>query len=179
MSEAQLPSKPPEVTPVVVLGRTPPRPEAIDLLDGISYLMDRCFEVPGSNARFGLNSLLLLLPGLGDVIAGGVSAFILLIALTHYRVPRIVAVRMVLNTLVDSTVSAIPVVGNLWDVWFKADTRNVNLLKQYVGTGEPPGTWKHWAFVVGTVLAFVTLLALIVGGTAWAIAAIVSALRGA
>src|SRR5262245_55821531 len=73
MSDHNPISRPPEVTPVVVLQRGPRRLEAIDLLDGISHLMDRAFEVPGSNVRFGLNSLLLLLPGLGDLIAGGIS----------------------------------------------------------------------------------------------------------
>src|SRR5438034_658627 len=82
-----------------VVTRAPRRLEAIDLLDLISHVMDRCFEVPGSRFRFGINSLLLLMPGLGDAIAAAISLFILAVAIGHYRVPHIVATRMILNTL--------------------------------------------------------------------------------
>jgi hypothetical protein len=179
MADDQL-SKPPEVTPVVVLSRGPRRPEAIDLLDAISHLMDRAFEIPGSKVRFGVNSLLLLMPGIGDVIAVGVSMFILFIGLSHYRVPRIVAARMVLNSLLDATISAIPLVGNVWDVWFKADTRNVNLLRQYVALGDnekPPSTWKHWAVVLSLLLLCLVLLGLVIVGTVAVVMALARAVQ--
>src|SRR5262249_13117181 len=92
--------------PVVVeVKRVTPRPrpvDTIDLLESLSYLMDRCFEVPGTKARFGLNSLLLLVPVLGDAVASAISLFILSVGLRHKRVPRIVAARMVVNTMLDS-----------------------------------------------------------------------------
>src|SRR5262245_11982473 len=146
----------PQQTPTpVVVTRIPRKDTALDLLEHISFLMDRVFEVPGSKARFGINSLLLLMPGVGDLIASAISMLILFIGLHHYRVPRIVATRMILNTLVDSVISAIPVVGNLWDVWFKADTRNVNLLREYVARGDTdptPSTWRHWLVVLSVLL---------------------------
>lgn len=179
MSDTNSLSKPPEVTPVVVLSRGPRRLEAIDLLDGISHLMDRAFEIPGSNVRFGINSLLLFMPGIGDLIAGAISTFILLIGLTHYRVPKIVAARMILNSLLDATISAVPVVGNLWDVWFKADTRNVTLLRQYAGAGEPPSAWGHWAFVLSALLACVLLLGLVIVGGVALVMMVVNTLRPA
>jgi hypothetical protein len=173
-----IPAEKPETIPVVVVRRErPQRFEMIDLLDGLSCLMDRCFEVPGSRFRFGINSFLLLLPGLGDAIASMISLFILSIALGHYRVPRIVAARMVINWLLDSAISSLPVVGNLWDVWFKADTRNVNLLRPYVSDEyeRPPSTWGHWVFVGGVLLLFVAALALV----AWGMVALaVLAVRG-
>jgi hypothetical protein len=173
------PSTPQKLTPVVIVSREPRRFETIDLLDGLSRLMDRCFEIPGSNVRFGINSLLLLMPGVGDAIAGAISTFILVIALTHYRVPRIVAARMILNSVLDATVSAIPIVGNLWDVWYKADTRNVNLLRQYVTitADPPPATWRHWAFVVGVFVLCVALLALVTVGSVALLIALVRALQ--
>jgi len=170
----------PETIPVVVTRREPPRRlEAIDLLDGVSYLMDRCFEMPGSRFRFGINSLLLLMPGVGDAIASMISLFILSIALGHYRVPRIVAARMIINTVLDSAVSALPIVGNLWDVWFKADTRNVELLRPYVTlTAEPPpATWKHWAVVIGLLLLCVAVLALVAISAALMISTVLRALN--
>jgi hypothetical protein len=173
------PSTPQKLTPVVIVSREPRRFETIDLLDGLSRLMDRCFTIPGSDFRFGINSLLLLMPGIGDAIAGAISTFILVIALTHYRVPRIVAARMILNSVLDAAVSAIPVVGNLWDVWYKADTRNVNLLRQYVTitNDPPPATWRHWAFVVGVFVLCVALLALLAVGSVAVLIALVRMLQ--
>jgi Domain of unknown function (DUF4112) len=80
-------------------------------------------------------------------------------------VPRIVAARMVVNTLLDSAVSAIPVVGNLWDVWFKADSRNVQLLREYAGADLPaPPTWRHWVFVLSMAALFALVIALLITG---------------
>jgi hypothetical protein len=141
-------------------------PSTIDFLELVSYLMDRLFTVPGTDKRFGLNSLMLLVPILGDILPTLISFGILAVGLSHYRVPRIVAARMVLNSLLDASISWIPVLGNLWDFYFKADTRNVNLLKQYVGRGgePPPSTWQHWLFVVGLMLLLLLFLTLLVLG---------------
>jgi hypothetical protein len=137
----------------------------IDLLESLSYLMDRCFELPGTKARFGLNSLLLLVPVLGDAVASAVSLFILSVGLRHHRVPRIVAARMVVNTMLDSAVSVIPIPGNLWDVWFKADTRNVRLLREYAGADLPaPSTWRHWVFVLSAAALLALVVALLITG---------------
>lgn len=175
-----IPAEQPESIPVVVTRReVSQRPELIDVLDGLSHLMDRCFEVPGTRVRFGINSLLLLLPGLGDLIASLISLFILSIALGHYRVPRIVAARMIINSLLDAAISSLPVVGNVWDVWFKADTRNINLLRPYASlTAEPPpSTWRHWAFVVTVLLLSVAALALVVWGVVALVGLVVKAMQ--
>src|SRR4051794_31749103 len=77
----------------------PLRPRGtLDFLELLSYFMDRRFALPGTNFRFGLNSLLLLLPVIGDTIAAVISFTILAVGLSHYKVPRIVATRMVLNS---------------------------------------------------------------------------------
>src|SRR5947199_4961580 len=101
MSEKSL--QPIDYAKVISVTRLPGRPDGsptvLDMLDGLSRLMDRAFQLPGTNIRFGLNSILLLLPILGDLIPTLVSAAIVAIGLHHYRVPRIVAARMVLNSL--------------------------------------------------------------------------------
>jgi hypothetical protein len=136
----------------------------VEFLDLVSFLMDRAFVVPGTDVRFGLNAFFLVLPVLGDIIPGLVSLGILAVGLHSYRVPRIVAARMVLNSLLDISIGWIPVVGDLFDLWFKADTRNVRLLQQYIGTGaeQPPATWWHWLFVLGVIGGAVLLLTLLV-----------------
>src|SRR4051794_12861668 len=98
-----------EPTPVVVTRRVPRRLEPIDFLEGISRLMDSCFEIPGSRVRIGLNTFLLLAPGVGDAIASAISTLILVVGISSYRLPRIVVARLFINVLLDATVSAIPV----------------------------------------------------------------------
>jgi hypothetical protein len=152
----------------------------VELLDLVSFLMDRAFVLPGTNVRFGLNAFFLVLPILGDVIPGLVSLGILAVGLHSYRVPRIVAARMVLNSLLDISIGWIPVVGDLFDVWFKADTRNVRLLQEYAGSSaEPPrSTWRHWLFVLGMVAGTVLVLVLLVLGVIAFIHWIAAVFRG-
>jgi hypothetical protein len=160
----------------------PPRQinSPVEFLDLVSFLMDRCFIVPGTDVRFGLNAIFLLLPVLGDVIPGLVSLGILAIGLHSYRVPRIVAARMVVNSLLDISIGWIPVVGDLFDLWFKADTRNVRLLQQYIGTSAepPPATWRHWLFVLGVIGLTLLVLVLVVLGVIAFIHWIAAVIRG-
>ncbi len=148
-----------------IVSEGPPGADAeVLFLDWISFVMDRMWHVPGTRLRFGLNSILLLLPVVGDVIPTLVSVGILLIGLRSRPVPRIVATRMVLNSLLDASLGWIPLVGDVFDLFFKADTRNVRLLQQYAGQAhEPPSsTWRHWVFVIGVGLGFLCVVGLIV-----------------
>ncbi len=112
--------------------------DLIRLLDRVSFLMDRLVPIPGTRLRAGLNTLLLLLPVAGDALAGVVSVAILAAGLGNRRVPRVVAARMVLNALLDAGLGWVPVLGDLFDLFFKADTRNVRLLMEYAGRGDEP-----------------------------------------
>jgi uncharacterized protein DUF4112 len=150
-------------------GEQPQQP-MLALLDLVSFVMDRLVEVPGTKVRVGLNTLLLLLPVVGDAFSSAVSVFILTVGLSVFKVPRIVAARMMMNSLIDASIGWIPVVGDVFNLWFKADTRNVRLLMQYAGKtdAEQPSTWRHWAFVLGMGLGFLLVLSLIVVGI-WAL----------
>lgn len=164
MTDYPVPTRP--VLRGEVVDEPPPVPRStMDLLDWISYLMDRCYELPGTRVRVGFNSLFLLVPVLGDVLPTLISTAILVIGLSHYRVPRIVATRMVFNSLLDASISWVPVLGNLWDVYFKADTRNIRLLREYVDTKQALSpTWHHWAFVFGVLAVFLLVIVLLVLG---------------
>jgi hypothetical protein len=155
----------------VLFGPPPPQTQQpmLAVLDLVSFVMDRLFEVPGTKVRVGLNTLLLLLPIFGDALSSAVSIAILTIGLSVFRVPRIVAARMMTNSLIDASIGWVPVVGDLFNLWFKADTRNVRLLMEYAGRtdGDRPSTWKHWLFVIGMGLAFLLVLTVIVVGVVW------------
>jgi hypothetical protein len=109
-------------------------------LERLAWLMDRSITIPGTRISLGLDALLGLLPVGGDVLTGAVQAGLVLVALAHYRVPKHVALRMAGNVLLDVAIGAIPVLGDLFDVAFKANTRNLRLLERYRRPAEPAWT---------------------------------------
>jgi hypothetical protein len=136
-------------------------------LEQLAWLMDRAIEIPGTRIRIGLDALLGLLPVGGDFVTGLVQAGIVLVALFHYRVPRAVAARMVANVLLDTTIGAIPFVGDAFDVFFKANTRNVQLLRQVQddrGRNRDVATWTSIAFLALLALALLSMFALLLIG---------------
>ena len=111
---------------------TPERQKALQDLDRLSTLLDSKFRVPGTSIRFGLDGVLGLIPGVGDVVTVGPALYLL------YRghqmgARRRTLVKMAANTGIDMTVGAIPVLGDLFDVFFKANKRNVALLRSELG----------------------------------------------
>ena len=114
------------------------RSEAIArALDRVAWLMDRAITIPGTRTTVGLDALLGLIPVGGDFLTGIVQVGLVLVALAHYRVPAPVAIRMLANVLVDVGVGSIPLVGDLFDVAFKANTRNMRLLDPNRGRAQP------------------------------------------
>lgn len=105
-------------------------------LEWVAWLMDRSLKIPGTRITLGLDALLGLFPVGGDVLTGLVQAGLVLVALYRYRVPRTVAARMAANVLIDTVVGAIPVIGDMFDVAFKANTRNIRLLEPYRREGQ-------------------------------------------
>ena len=100
----------------------------IEALQRLAWLMDRAFTIPGTPIKVGLDAIIGLIPIGGDVLTGVIQTGIVMIAMTHYRVPKAIAARMAANVLLDVAVGSIPLVGDLFDVAFKANTKNVKLL---------------------------------------------------
>jgi len=96
----------------------------------LADLMEQRYRVPGTDFRFGLDALIGLVPGIGDFIGMMIGLAVLFEAL-RLRAPWLVVGRMVVNLWIDAMVGAIPVVGDVWDFWFKANRRNLLLLKEY------------------------------------------------
>lgn len=98
----------------------------------LAWIMDGAFRLPGSKFRFGLNSLLGLPPGAGDALLGAISLYIVY---QGYRlgVPRADIVRMLGNVAVEAAIGSVPVAGDLFDVAFKANLRNLAIIDRYVG----------------------------------------------
>jgi hypothetical protein len=106
------------------------RRAALDRLDRLATMFDNAFNLPGANVRFGVESLLRLVPGVGDAVASLLS-FYLLYEARRLGVPRLLFARMIGNVLLEGMVGTVPVVGDAFDVLFRANRRNVALLREY------------------------------------------------
>ena len=121
-------------------------------------LLDAAFRVPGTSIRFGLDPILGLVPGLGDLTSPIYTALILLEAFRR-RVPPIVQARMVLNSAIDTIAGLVPLLGDIVDAFWKANLRNIALLERHTRSNVPPSTGDY-AFVF-LCLAVVALIALL------------------
>ena len=120
-------------------------------------LLDSQFRVPGTNIRFGLDAIVGLIPGIGD-ISTPVFAGLLLLQGVRMRLPIVVQTRMVLNAAIDMLVGFVPILGDLVDIGFKANLRNLALLERHARRGVPPSRSDYIVVILCMiVLAFVAL----------------------
>jgi hypothetical protein len=129
-------------------------------LDQLSWVMDDLIRVPVLGWRFGLDALIGLIPGVGDTATSLVS-FYILAAAVRYRVPKITLLRMGLNIGIDYVLGSLPVVGDLFDAWWKSNQMNVELLKKRAtvnAAAARKGRTSDWLFV-GAIIAGLTGLA--------------------
>ena len=106
------------------------RRAALDRLDMLATAFDTAFILPGTNVRFGVESLLRLVPGIGDVAASLLS-FYLLYEASRLGVPRLLLARMAVNVVLEGAVGAVPFAGDAFDILFRANRRNVALLRAH------------------------------------------------
>lgn len=133
---------------------------SIDGLETLAKLMDSIFEIPGTNIRFGLDSIIGLIPGLGDTITSLVSLYILNEA-KQRGVSRLTMLRMASNIAVDYVVGSVPVVGDAFDVAWKANQKNVELLKRHIAANpnpKPRSELGDWLFFAGLILFLLLIL---------------------
>jgi hypothetical protein len=121
---------------------TPSQQARLTRIRWLSYLLDEQFGIPGTRYRFGLDGLLGLLPGVGDIIGTLLSVYVLFEA-RQIGVPRTTMLRMVANIALDTVVGAIPVLGDVFDVAWKANKKNAALLSAYLTSqaGEKRGEY--------------------------------------
>ena len=124
----------------------------------LARLLDEAVRVPGTNIRFGLDAILGLIPGAGDVAGGILSAFMILQA-GRLGAPRSVLARMVMNVAIDSIVGAVPILGDLFDVGWKSNTRNAALLERYAE--RPQATRRASRLAVAAAVAAVLVIVVV------------------
>lgn len=146
-----------------------PAPTAADSrlrwIESISTFLDNQFRVPGTNFRFGLDPILSFIPFGGSAASFAISAGLVLTMVKH-GVSRKVLILMLGNLLLDALVGSIPVLGNIFDFFFKANQRNVTLLKRHYQEGKYTGSGT--GVLVAVALILLSLLTLVIYGT-WAL----------
>jgi hypothetical protein len=128
-------------------------------LEQLGWLMDDMFRVPVLGWRFGLDALIGLVPGLGD-ISTTLASFYILAAAVRYRVPKITLLRMGLNIGLDYVVGSLPVVGDFADAWWKSNRKNLELLKKRATVSAEQarsGKASDWLFVGGIIVGLAAL----------------------
>lgn len=135
----------------------PPDPRGLDALRRWARIFDSAFRIPGTQITFGLDPILGLIPGLGDVASPVFSLFFIWHGV-RLGVPKIVLARMVLNAVIDTAVGAVPLLGDLFDFGWKANAWNLALLERHAMPGRR-ATSGDWLFVILCSLAVITVAA--------------------
>lgn len=125
-------------------------------LDDLSFYLDGLFRIPGIGWRFGLDSLIGLIPNVGDTLTSFAS-FYILFAGVRYGVPKITLVRMAFNIGLDYVVGIIPFIGDAFDFVWKANKQNMDLIRTRA-VGEGKGTTGDYVFVIGLIVFLILLL---------------------
>ncbi len=126
----------------------------------LSKLMDKQFSIPGTNFRFGLDGILGLIPGVGDISTFAVSCYLITLMAKNGASGYVMA-RMVLNVLIDAIIGSIPFIGDIFDFAFKANSKNMRLMQEHFVDGRHRGgAWK-------VIIPIVIILLLILVGGIW------------
>ena len=116
------------------------RSERIARLDALATMLDTAFVVPGTQIRFGLDALIGLIPGIGDAITTLMSLYIVREA-RELGAPRLLIARMLGNVAIDGIVGAVPLLGDAFDVAWRANRRNLKLLRDHLAAEDRRFTW--------------------------------------
>lgn len=133
----------------------------------IARTFDSAIEIPGTRFRFGLDPIIGLIPGIGDLASDIASIYIVLVGI-RLGAPRSVVVRMLANIGIDTIIGSVPVLGDIFDAGWKSNNMNVALIERHVG--HPDETQRSSRWIVAAVAAVLLILA--IGGlvvTVWAI----------
>ncbi|HET7190257.1 MAG TPA: DUF4112 domain-containing protein [Gemmatimonadaceae bacterium] len=122
----------------------------------LTNLLDNAVRVPGTSMRFGLDPVLGLIPGLGDVAGAALGGYVVLLA-SQLGAPTTVIVRMLGNVVIDTVGGTVPVIGDLFDAGWKSNSRNLALLERHLG--KPESTKRASRAVVWLTVAALVLLA--------------------
>ena len=132
---------------------------ALKNINRLAKLMDAQFRLPGTNFRFGLDGILGLIPGAGDLSTLAVSAYMISIMAKNGASGNVIA-KMVVNVLIDALLGAIPLIGDLFDFVFKANLKNMKLMREHYQEGRHRG--GAWKVLVPVLIVLFLIVGLII-----------------
>ncbi|MEL6437757.1 MAG: DUF4112 domain-containing protein [Cyanobacteria bacterium J06621_8] len=135
---------------------SPKQIKKLNQLRRLSRLLDSAVSIPGTRISFGLDPVLGLLPGGGDTLSGGIAAY-LVVEAARMGVDRSIIWQMVGNIVLDSLAGTLPVVGDLFDVAWKANVKNMELLEEHLEFTDSNGSNKLFLFGLVLLLALIVL----------------------
>ena len=130
----------------------------LEMLRRWSTQLDSAFEIPGLGIRFGWDPIIGLLPGLGDMVTPLYSIATVVTGM-QLGIPRVVQLRMLFNVVIDAVVGAVPLVGDAFDVAWKANDWNMRLLERHAWEERAP-SHGDWLFVIAIALAMLAVIAI-------------------
>jgi hypothetical protein len=137
---------------------TPGQTQRLEAMRHISRLLDSALVVPGTSYRIGLDPILGLLPGIGDLVSPLFAGFILWQS-RDLGLSRVIQLRMIFNVAIDTLVGVIPIVGDLFDCAWKANDKNLALLERHA-LEERRASLGDWLFVGGMIALLVIVAAI-------------------
>ena len=140
---------------------TAPLPANLKGINALAKLMDSQFRIPGTEYRFGLDSVIGLIPGVGDLSTFAVSGYMLTL-MAKNGASGFVMARMILNILIDAIVGSIPLVGDIFDLGFKANNRNMKLMQEHYQEGRHRGS--SWKVIFPVLFVLFLVIAAIIWG---------------
>jgi Domain of unknown function (DUF4112) len=137
-------------------------------VDSFTRTLDTRLKIPGTNIRFGLDFILGLIPGLGDFISLGLSG-LLIATMAKNGASLLLVTKMLGNVLLDAIVGSVPILGNVFDLFYKANTRNLILMREYYQEDKHRGSAWPILITVFVILAVVLVLGLwiLIGVGSW------------
>jgi hypothetical protein len=140
----------------------------------LSRLLDSAIVIPGTKQRMGLDPILGLIPGGGDTVSAALSSYIIVEA-ALMGLPRSSLMRMVLNIALDTLVGSVPILGDIFDVFSKANLRNMQIIENHVKSPQP-SVRVDKLFIIALIAGLITLILLAGSITLWLLTSIFNAL---
>lgn len=154
----------------------PAYPVAIDRLQSLSYWLDNAIPIPGTGYRIGLDPILGLLPGGGDTFTGLLSAYIVWES-ARLGLPRPLLLRMAWNIVLEVVLGSVPIAGDVFDATWKANAKNVHLLRQHFRTPQTSRR-ANLGFAILLVIGLVGVILGFVAFSLWLLAVLIQAIAG-
>ena len=139
-----------------------PGQRGLKQLGRLAKLMDEQFRIPGTDIRFGLDGIIGLIPGAGDLSTFAVSGYMLWI-MANNGASGFVLARMTLNILIDALIGSIPILGDVFDIAFKANMRNIQLMQEHYEEGRHRGS--AWKVIIPVLVILFLIIVVIIWAT--------------